>query len=561
MSFLGLFKKDAHYPSSHGNKNNHAGAGNILQKNLIRDFHIKLDDPHRIWKPDESITGATILNIKKDVVNVAIRLKLVSQVKVKSSIGGTTLRTKVTEKLLEKTTFLYGNDNYSKSNGQEKEVVNGLTQGEHIFPFKLKIPNSKKVFSSIKFERGSISYYLQCTLETMGPNQVERPVSRCAHFFPVAVPLDVSNLPQPKTKTVVLQSTSPVRSSNGASFDGGSTNTRNTGNSNHSNHTNNSSSSINDKTVRISVDLPRAGYCIGEIIPIKVSLQHYKSFCHSAGLIVTLTRICRVGNGGKDEPMETFRKDICQSIKPIYVDPETHSCSVIAFLRVPIDTFSTFTSLQKFFTFQYYVEVMINLSQKNVILTESNRMVAGLHDGVKPSSNESSLSLEENLVNTMPRRLMSMVSKSGNLNEENFDESNIIYKDMVNVERLKRMNNVTGMSIETVIGMTRLQDSLPIITEQSAQETQPVEEMQLAEETRPLQELPSTRQSDTLSSSSTDARCFNSKQMIDEWLVPLDAYPPVPEYTPNDDIRVLGDKRELEQERLKQLESDPPENY
>ncbi|GAV55671.1 hypothetical protein ZYGR_0AY00630 [Zygosaccharomyces rouxii] len=547
MSFLGLFKKDVHYSSSHGKKNNYVVPGSILQKNLVREFYIKLDDPHRIWKPDECIGGETVLNIKKDVVNVAIRLKLVSQVKVKSSVGGTTLRTKVTDKLLEKTTFLYGSESDCQFNGQ-KDVVNGLTQGEHIFPFKLKIPNGKKVFSSIKFERGSISYYLQCSLETMGRSQVERPVSRCTHFFLVMVPLDVSNLPEPKTKTVVLQSTSPVRSSHGVSFDNGSSNTKNTGNSNTSNNTNNSASSISDKTVRISVDLSKAGYCIGEVIPIRVSLQHYKNFCHPAGLIVTLARICRVGSGGKDEPVETFRKDICQTIRPIYVDPETHECSVTAYLKVPIDTFSTFTSLQKFFTFQYYVEVMINLSQKNVILTESNRVVAGLHDGIKPGSSESLSGLEESLVSRMPRRLMSIVSKSGSLNEENFDESNIIYKDMVNVERLKRMNNVTGMSIETVIGMTRSQESSPIPAEQPVQPAQPVQLSQIIE------------QSD-MSPSSPDSQFYNSKQLIDEWLAPLDAYPPVPEYTPNNDIKVTEDKRELEQEKLKQLESDPPGNY
>ncbi|CAR29379.1 ZYRO0G07304p [Zygosaccharomyces rouxii] len=549
MSFLGLFKKDVHHSSSYGKKSSHIVPGGILQKNLVREFYIRLDDPHRIWKPDEYISGETVLNIKKDVTNVAVRLKLVSQVKVKSSVGGTTLRTKVTDKLLEKTTFLYGNESDCQL-GAQKDATNGLTQGEHIFPFKLKIPNGKKVFSSIKFERGSITYYLQCSLEAMGRGQVERPVSRCMHPFLVMVPLDVSNLPEPKTKTVVLQSTSPVRPSNNIGFDNGSSNTKNTGNSNTSNNTNNSASSVSDKTVRISVDLSKAGYCIGEVIPVRVSLQHYKNFCHPAGLIVTLARICRVGSGGNDEPMETFRKDICQTIRPIYVDPETHACSVTAYLKVPVDTFSTFTSLQKFFTFQYYVEVMINLSQKNIILTESNRVVAGLHDGVKPGSSESLSGLEESLVGGMPRRLMSMVSKSGSLNEENFDESNIIYKDMVNVERLKRMNNVTGMSIETVIGMTRSEQSSPVLAEQSLQPVQ----------IQPVQQPLPIAQSD-LSPPFSDSQFLYSKPLIDEWLAPLDAYPPVPEYTPNNDIKIIEDKRELEQEKLKQLESDPPDIY
>lgn len=539
MPFLGFFKKDAHHPLAHGNKSHYMVPGGILQKNLVQEFSIKLDEPHRIWKPDDFIGGETILNIKKDVTNVALRLKLVSQVKVKSSAGATTLRTKVTEKLLEKTTFLYGDETDYKFNNKSN-VTNGLTQGEHIFPFKLKIPSGRRVFSSIKFERGSITYYLQCTLETMGPGQVERPVARCTNCFLVMVPLDVSNLPKPNTKTVVLQSTSPVRPSNKLNTDSSLSNT----NSNISNNTNHSFNTFTDKTVKISVDLSKAGYCIGEIIPVKVFLQHYKNFCHPAGLIVTLARICRVGSGGKDEPVETFRKDICQTIRPIYVEPETHKCSVTAYLKVPIDTFSTFTSLQKFFTFQYYVEIMINLSQKNVVLTESNRVVAGLHDAVKSGSNESSSGLDESIVRQMPRKLVSMVSKSGSLNEETFDESNIIYKDMVNVERLKRMNNVTGMSIETVIGMTRSQESPPV-SSAPIQTTQPSSDQNILPPALPP----------------LDDQVFNSKPLVDEWLAPLDAYPPVPEYTPNNEIKVMEDKRELEQARLKQLESDPPENY
>ncbi|AQZ10308.1 RIM8 (YGL045W) [Zygosaccharomyces parabailii] len=517
MSFLSIFKKDVHHPSC-GKKSHHIVPGNILQKNLVREFQLKLDEPHRIWKPDEYICGETILNIKKDVTNVALRLTLVSQVKVKSGVGAT-LRTKVTEKLLEKTTFLYGEERGEKVDANN--ATNGLTQGEHIFPFKLKIPSGRKVFSSIKFERGSITYFLQCSLESMGPHQAERPVSQYRQYFPVMVPLDVSNLPDPKTKTVVLQSTSSVRPTHKNSGDSSSSHTKATSDSNTSNNTANTSASA-EKTVKVSVDVSRAGYCIGEIISIRVSLQHYKNFRHSAGLIVTLVRICRVGSGGKDEPMETFRKDICQTICPLYVDPETLECCVTAYLKVPIDAFSTFTSLQKFFTFKYYVEVMVNLSTKNVVLTESNRVVAGLHDVVKPTSNEPS-ELGDS-IGYMPQKFI--ISKAGS--EESFDESNIIYRDMVNVERLKRMNNVTGMSIETVIGMKRSEElSNP----------------------RPLTDVQQLEKCAT-----------SSNPQVDDWLAALDSYPPVPQYTPNNNVKTSEDKRELEQARLKQLESDPPLN-
>ena len=101
---------------------------------------------------------------------------------------------------------------------------------------------------------------------------------------------------------------------------------------------------------------------------------------------------------------------------------------------------------------------------------------------------------------------------------------------MVNVEKLKRLRNVTGMSIETVIGTTR--------SEQQQYDTN----------------LPRQPATTTAQDPVPDLR---------DWLAPLNAYEcddvPVPKYSPNDRVNVASeDKQELEQKRLQQLESDPP---
>lgn len=538
-----MFKKDGE-PLLSRRKSHHIGSnyGNgILQSNLVRQFYMELKEPHRIWKPDEYINGEAILHIKKDVTNIAIKLTLVSEIKAKAGAGATG-RKKMGEMLLEKSTFLYGEELVEKVHS--KESFNGLTKGEHRFPFRIKVPSGKKVFSSIRFERGSISYYLQCSVETMGPNQAEKISSRCEQGFSVIVPLDVSNLPEQKTKTVVLQSASMVRHANRSPGDGSSSFltkvTNPSTNSNSSSNTINSTHSV-DKTVTISVDISHAGFAIGEIIPIDISVKHYKNFCHPAGLIVTLARICRVSGGGKDEPMETFRKDICQSISPLYVDPETFDISLTVYLKVPIDAFSTFTSFHKYFTFQYYVEVMVNLSQKNVVYTESNRVIGSPNDTANSKRETGTSELEGN-INQMQRKFLNIVSTEMPIKDESNIESNIFYQDMVNVEKLKRLNNVTGMSIETVIGTTR---------SQSKENKQNIE----AEQAIEAEHTESPLTSNTAS----------PKRATDEWLSPLyayDNYPPVPQYTPNSAVTVEKDKRELEQTRLKQLESDPPtENY
>lgn len=544
MSLLSVFKKerDSLIPrrKSHGAAT--GSSSGLLNNNVVRQLIIELKEPHRIWKPDEYVVGEAILVLKKDTTNLALRLGMVSEIRVKTS-GSTTVKKSRGERLFERSTLLYGED-YSEDQDKDKgKITNGLTKGEHRFPFRMKVRSGRKVFSSLEFERGSIRHYLQCQVENMGPKQEEKPVSCCEQAFFVIVPVDVATLPKQKTRRVVLQSASTVRQVPKGLGDGSSSFlTRTTNKSSNSNSSSGSNSELNavDKTVTISVNISHSGYSIGEIIPINVSVQHYKSFCHPAGLIVTLSRICRVGSGGKDEPMETFRKDICQSVSPLYVDPTTFHSNSTVYLKVPIDAFSTFTSLSKYFTFQYYVEVVVNLSQKNIVFTESNRAIGVPSDTALSSSEPGKTNIEGN-INQIQRKFLNMVGNDASVADDNDIESNIFYRDMVNVQKLKRQNNVTGMSVETIIGTTRSQSKCQTIeVEQTAQV---------------INELPESPLTPITPS---------AKSVINDWLMPAYAdvnYPPVPQYTPNSEVHIIEDKKELEHSRLKQLESDPPTDY
>ncbi|QLL34330.1 hypothetical protein HG536_0G01890 [Torulaspora globosa] len=538
MSILSLFKRDGEQSLLRRRNSNYTfkSSSGILHNSVIRQFYIEVKEPHRVWKPNEYISGEAVLVIKKDVTNIALRLVLSSEIKVRACTGATGRR-KRAERLYEKSTLLYGED---LAEGTGDGIINGLTKGEHRFPFRIKIPSGRKVFSSIKFERGSIRHFLQCQIESIGSKQAEKPISCCEESFAVIVPVDVSELPSQKVKKVVLQSASMVRKQPRAVGDGSSSSlTRATNQSSTSNSSNGSNKELNlvDKTVTISVNIPHSGFAIGETVPVNVAVQHYKEFCHPAGLIVTLTRICRVNSGSKDEPMETFRKDLCQSISPLYVDAKTLNSNLTVYLKVPIETFSTFTSLHKYFTFQYYIEVVVNLSQKNIVYTESNRAIGVPSESVH---SQQGANLEENL-SQIQRKFLMMVGNDSSMNEQNNIESNIFYKDMVNVEKLKRQNNVTGMSIETVIGTTRSQNP-----------PQPVELDQ------------TTQIENVLAESPLASNTASPKHAGGDWLNPpyvYEHYPPVPQYTPNKDIRVINDKQEMEYMRLKQLESSPPRDY
>ncbi|CCH59802.1 hypothetical protein TBLA_0B09840 [Henningerozyma blattae CBS 6284] len=630
------------YPTSISS-NSSSISNNSIKKlsTSIKNFNIELHEPRSVYKTGDYLNGEAVLKITSDTVNIALRLSLICELKVKA--GNTAAsRTQISETLLNNEALLYGEDYkhlIATDSFYKNEIINGLTKGEHRFPFKVKIPVGKNPISSINFERGSISYRLECSFESINEFQKEKPIIKCQKDFLVVAPLDVSTLNEGRKKTVVLQSAAipPLRHSNQNNSVNGSYN--NNSNSSHSNSlstkqvddgtssfitkiTNNSSSttssnnssnkSINsEKKVVISVNLPHSGFTIGEIIPIKVSINHYKEFSHPASLITTLVRICRVNGSGDDQLNETFRKDICQSVSPVYIDPVTLDCNLIVYLKVPLDAFATFTAVQKYFSFQYYVEVMVNLSQKNIIYTESNRIIG------KPNENNQSNELifqrlEDNM-NHLQRNFFNKMNQNAIMNDHDDIESNILYHDMVNVDKLKRLRNVTGMSIEVIIGTTRnktidheiesnnqtikdydIQDgnsthtttsnkyignSISLentlsngsnINNTSSLIQNPEPPPELSNPSSIIQQLPIHLQQqyqDYLQSYvANESSSINNSQatqalQLNAWLssIHLQALNnPVPKYTPNNEINITEDKNELEQTRLKEMESDPP---
>ncbi|KAM3163388.1 Rim8p [Lachancea thermotolerans] len=513
---------------------NYAKRSRFRHACAARDFYINQESPHKVWKPNEQISGEAVLVLKDDLENVAVRLSLIGEVRIRGSGSKTHC-----DQLFEKTTLVYGDQ--EEVAPESRSIVNGLTKGEHRFPFRLKVP-SKNIFTSIKFERGSISYCIRCTLEPLRCSDPERVLAACEKNISVMVPLDVSDMPKPNTKSVVLQSPSAVKQiklANGEQ-DASSSFTRRTGGSKNSGSTVNTSGSL--KTVTINVDLPSSGYVIGEVIPVKLNLCHYREYSHSTGLIATLVRICRVGGASKENPMETYRKDICQTVSPIYVNPDTFECSVTVYLKIPLDAFPTLRLPDRKFSFQYYVEVLVNLSRKNIAFTESNRVVdttTNSHVSASPGK-----TIEETFT------LLQRKIRSGSETEpfkNNDRESMIFFKDLINVDKLKRLRNVTGMSIEVIVGTNRSE-----IPQNSS-----LDEVEENPETTNsgLQSIDYTNtavNNYTVAGHSPLGDCKDVLNFDGGSVLPL------PLYTPNSHYNAADDKDELELQRLQELESEPP---
>ncbi|QBM90882.1 Arrestin (or S-antigen), N-terminal domain [Metschnikowia aff. pulcherrima] len=183
--------------------------------------------------------------------------------------------------------------------------------------------------------------------------------------------------------------------------------------------------------IRVLMDIAQRGYLRGELIPIKIAINHLRKIQDLTGIIVTLVRVCRI-DYGPDGYYESFRKDLQQLVIPLFVDPATFSLEISTSVRVPPDAFPTISGCP-LVSFQYFIEVMLNLSGKSLSLTTpseqpklSNQDDQGLSPGQPAPSNYNFQSLAH--------------SRS----------------EYINTDKFKRLKKFLQMTTEVVIGTHRL---------------------------------------------------------------------------------------------------------
>ncbi|CAM9023471.1 unnamed protein product [Wickerhamomyces anomalus] len=413
--------------------------------NLIQDFYIDLDEPHKVFRPGESIKGTIVLDLKKNITDINITMTLIGFIKIKQTNNTTTVR----------------NHQETESDLDDEQTLSlsGLSKGEHRFPFSIKLPR-KNIYTSITFEKGSISYSLRASinhnqasplssiasspasLQSQSPGSLipnpKNSIQHCDKNLQIIVPINVAKIPKPSTKVAILKpsdkklkktvsSTSTVNS-NVTQFTVASDNSMDSMN-NQSSQNNQALQNGAPPEVRLFVDITESGFLRGEMIPLKIKLHHYKPIQSSSGIIATLIRICRVDNG-PEAPIQSFRKDLAQTIAPLYIDPESLTSEISTSLKVPVDAFPTIVG-SDLVTFQYYIEVLANISSKNLI--SSN----GSSQGSKSSKNKFSHSLVFNTETPQEREMLR--SEQG----------------VLNVDKLKRIKNFLGLNTEIIVGTER----------------------------------------------------------------------------------------------------------
>lgn len=476
--------------------------------NSVDEFYILLADPHRSWLPGDEISGQIILISKKDLANIVITLSLIGSVKINAS-SHSKLRP-VKELLFHHTIKIYGDENNGNYNENGEEFSNGLFKGEHRFPFIVKLPN-KRVFTSIDFGKGSIKYSLKAAVGNASSFANDSPaasplsdsnnnnnttknnfilktknlnfhnsVYTSEKIITLINPIDVSKLPRSKPKRLIIKD---PRLSKKLSRTQSSTSTLNTVNtfntlsSNNSDTTTNGEFHSNSNTpgnsvshsnsnsplngldnarpqvIKVALEIPERGFLRGELIPIKLNINHSRKIQDLNGIIVTLVRVCRLSNG-HENMVESFRKDLQQLVLPLYVDPNTFQSEINTSLRVPADAFPTISGCP-LVSFQYFIEVLINLSGKSLILDSSN------HHKPSISTDEANHSLLENPSNDLKYKFNFNSNASMNQNERS---------GFINTDKYKRMKKFLLLTTEVIIGTNRLNKRLAYTSNERSNE-------------------------------------------------------------------------------------------
>ncbi|PWW76310.1 hypothetical protein C7212DRAFT_280673 [Tuber magnatum] len=368
------------------------------RRRTLTDFHIQLDDPHRVYSASDVVKGCVCAKVERPLTLTHLVVYLIGTVDLQASLSAREGGGKRGKEWEEDFDGLSGGVTLCR----DEMVLCGegrLEPGVYKFGFELDFVLVGKLAgglpSSLDFEKGSISYRISSTLTR--PTTIS-PTTTCTTKLSFVETIDIAHLPAPKPRVISLEpivsrkSRSKQRPSSptlGAGRDQSATSSPNNSSGNLPNietrvpspmPTTDPSQVLRSKTITASIALMKAGALCGDNIPVKISIHHNKPIKSLNGIILTLHRQTRFDPPSRGHPPlkkalssaagggacgGTFRKDLAQTVLPLMVDPKSLMTVVRANLRVPEDVFPTIVNVPGGgVSFRYYVEVVVDLGGK-----------------------------------------------------------------------------------------------------------------------------------------------------------------------------------------------------
>ncbi|KAL9102743.1 MAG: hypothetical protein Q9163_002140 [Psora crenata] len=438
-----------------------SGASSIISKltspfaskqNTYITHEIQLDKPFRQFAPGDPVKGAIVLSVGRPVrvTHLVVRLHGFVKVVNHSKLPGEPIH--LDENLLRSAKGGRGGEYFGNGFARlfDDEVVlcgDGRLLGQYVFRFELALPR-KGVPSSIDFENGTITYLITSILTrptTISPTlvkDVKLKVKENIDIAPIPIPTPQSvSLHAVRSRRPVIHMKRKLSAQEGekeatssigpdehrhgspsslasavavpgspapselSSKSVASSNTSHTytgtGGASATDVKSTASASISlaasDKTITAQTDVLQGGCLPGDVLPVKVSIDHTKPIKSMQGIIITLYRSARIdthpalplgptsrqgkakyedyyprsrtGLGGLSlssaGSSRTFRQDLAQTITPLIVDPQSLTAVVKTAINVPEYIFPTIHGVPgSMIIFKYFIEVVIDLRGK-----------------------------------------------------------------------------------------------------------------------------------------------------------------------------------------------------
>ncbi|KAK9692576.1 hypothetical protein K7432_014269 [Basidiobolus ranarum] len=286
------------------------------------NINVELDDQEKTYFPGDAVRGNVVLKMVRNTSTKCIILQFIGEIT-------TSLMSLTERKFNETQTLTLFNTELVLFGSRNSESTTNLTTGEHKFPFEFHLPATTSSFTlptSYLGNKGSIQYSLRATHHKPWVPTSLSPRSVCPVLVSDLIDTQEAGYLTPfdQVKDVAI-SLGTFRKSKG--------------------------------TVEARVVIPKKAFTKGEIIPVKISINHIQPIRDANGVHVKLNQLSKFMANGYEQKQVTavFAQDLALNI-----DSTSLSTILEAKIRVPRSLPPT-TITAPLISFSYELHVKIDL--------------------------------------------------------------------------------------------------------------------------------------------------------------------------------------------------------
>ncbi|CAO0799810.1 unnamed protein product [Mucor circinelloides] len=281
--------------------------------NKILDIRL---EEEKFYFPGETIKGFVLIHPKSAIKVNNVQLKFSGEVYIH-------LKEKETNTLFQNTLVL---SVYPNSTSPKQTT---LDASEHSFPFQFVVPKNLNLPSSMEFgKKGHIRYTISALLdrpmipESLCP-KVEYAVSLLEY---IDIEKDQFKVPQEKSQDIMLPK-----------------------------------AKYNQKCL-VRALMPRLGFTRGDIVPLKVNIDHFTSFSRKNGVTIDLVRTVEI----RTSRHTVFKETVLRSTQyDMDIKSSNHQQSILCQLLIPTSTPPSIRYKDKVLRFHYKVRVSVSFGDKS----------------------------------------------------------------------------------------------------------------------------------------------------------------------------------------------------